>query len=355
MSDSTKDPLLDKKKGREILQLKAKEVSVVDRPAILREFLVVKRHNTEASMGAFEPETTAETSADEITKGMDELQNVEWFEVAAEKADLPADLKTAIQRVVQFLGKVVGGGYPSPKAAEKADVKKELPGDLKTAIQRVVQFLGKVAGGQYPYPKPTGMSKANKSEDEMTDEEKQKAKEAAEAKAKEDEEKKKADEEKAREEKAREEETKKSASEGLSIRITPEGGVEVTGQPVAKAGKSQFTGERTNELKAAVHKLITMLASVDKEAAKSIVDDLVKSVLPADLKWTAGTEATPAAAVRKSLDEALAPVLKQLGDLGTKVETIEKSRPAPKSETGDGDTRVEKRNDNAWDGLPLPR
>jgi flagellar motor protein MotB len=354
MTDSSKEPLLDKKKGREILQLKAKEVSVVDRPAILREFLVVKRQNTEDSMGAFEPETTADNSASEVMKGMEELPNIEWLEVAAEKADLPADLKTAIQRVVQFLGKVVGGDYPSPKEAGKANVKKELPADLKTAIQRVVQFLGKVAGGKYPYPKPTGMSKANKPEDEMTDEEKQKAKEAEEAKAKEEEEKKKA-KAKADEMKAAEEDTKKSASEGLSIRISPDGGVEVTGQPVAKAGKSQFTGERTSELKGAVQKLLTMLATVDQAAAKGLIEELVKSVLPADLKWTPGTEATPAAAVRKSVEEVLAPIAKQLGDLTTRFESIEKSRPAPKSETGDGDTKVEKRSDNAWDGLPLPR
>lgn len=50
-----KSPGLDKKEPREILDLNAREVSLVDRPAIVRTFLVVKRQ--EDTMGAFENET----------------------------------------------------------------------------------------------------------------------------------------------------------------------------------------------------------------------------------------------------------------------------------------------------------
>ncbi len=344
MSDETVDPQLDKKKGREILQLKAKEVSMVDRPAILREFLVIKRQTTEDNMGAFESEERTDTKIEDILKGLADDPNVEWLDIDAEKAALTDDTKKAFTGTTEFLAKVAAGTdeYPSPKSKDKSDVKKELPADLKSAIQRVIQFLGKVAGGKYPYPKPAAMSKQGKPEDEMDEEKKKKAKEEAERKAKEEADKK-------------EEEAKKSASEGLSVKITPDGGVEITGTPVSKAGKSQFTTDRTSELKGAVQKLLTMLATVDKDAAKGLIEELVKSVLPADLKWTPGTTATDAAAVRKQMEEVVAPVLKQLSDLGGKVETIEKSRPAPKSEQGDGDqTNVEKR-DSVWDGLPLPR
>jgi len=286
-------------------------------------------------MGAFESESggSANVEHEELLKGMQELQNVEWLEV--EKQDLPADLKSAIQRVVQFLGKVVGGGYPSPKSSEKKDVKKELPTDLKTAIQRVVQFLDKVAGGKYPFPVST------KKQDEEDEEEKRKAKV-------------KEEEEKAKKAKEPEDEEKNKSVSAPTITVHPDGRVEVSGQDVTK-GKSQFTAERTDDLKSSVHKLLSMLANVDKEAAKGVIDELTKTLLPADVKWTSGTVATPAS-VKKAVEDGIAsvvqPLTKRLDEIGGKVEEIAKARPAPQSSGGDGDpgTPVKK---NFWGGLPL--
>lgn len=155
--------------------------------------------------------------------------------------------------------------------------------------------------------------------------------------------------------KEEEEKKKPEASKGLSITLTPEGGVEISGQPIGKAGKQQFTGERVTALKSSVNQMLTMLAQVDVEAAKSVIESLVKSTLPADVKWTSGTTATPAS-VKKAIDDALAPVVQENVELKKRLEDIEKSRPAPKSEGGDGDTepgkKVEK-SDNPWKGLGL--
>lgn len=318
MSEPTQDTQLDKKKGREILKLKAKEVSMVDRPAILREFLVVKRQ-TEDNMGAFESENTqAEPQGDTLIEAMT------WKSYEDIDKALPIDLRNAIKAVSAFLGK--------SKSAEGAPTKE---------IERVMAFLGKVEGGKYPYPSAEGMTKAEKKPEEMTPEEQKKA---------EEEQKKKEAEEKAKQEAAQ------KNAEGFMIKITPDGGVEMSGQPVSKAGKAQFTTTRSNDLKDAVEKLLKMLAGVDVDATKGIIEELVKSTLPADLKWTSGTQAVPAS-VKKVLEEVVEPVNKRLEEIGTKVEAMEKSRPAPQSSGGDGDTHEEHVNkgQNTWDGLPLPR
>jgi hypothetical protein len=320
-SPSDNVPDLDKKKKREILELKVNELSMVDRPAILRDYLVVKRLEEEP-MGAF----------------ADEGQNAG---IEVEKA-LPAELKSAITSVVGFLNK--------NKSAEGA------PTD---DIARIVTFLGKVGEGKYPYPSPTGVAKGDKPEDQMTDDEKKKKEEAAKAAASKpedqmtDEEKAKAKAE-AEKKKAEEAKTKSQTQEGFNISISPTGEVVVSGQPVAK-GKSQFTDDRTGNLKDAVTKLIGMLAEVNKSAAQELVESLLKAQLPGEVKWAPGTKAEDAN-VKKQLETVLEPIAKSLEGLNTRLEQIEKQRPAPNSNTGDSTetTDVAKR-DNVWSGLPLPR
>lgn len=315
---------LDKKKPQEILELKVKELSTVDRPAILEEFLVLKRQQEE-NMGAFTADPDNVEIKDEV------VEKMKWVEVDVEKA-LPIDLRNALKAVIPWLKKNAG-----------------MDGAPKDEIMRVAAFLGKVEGGKYPEPA------AKAKEEEMDDEKKKKAEkqdvcpkcgaEMKDGACTKCDYKVAADNGK---------ETTKSASP-LGIVIHPDGKVEVTGQDVAK-GKAQFTTERTDAFKSSVGQLFTMLASVDKDAAKGIIEELTKTVLPADVKWTQGVTATPAA-VKKSVEEGLAsalePITKALSDLGAKVETIEKSRPAPQSDVGDGDKQEIKKSDNVWDGLPL--
>lgn len=320
---------LDKAKPRTILGLKVKELSMVDKPAILREFLVVKRQE-DNTMGAFDTDDAGQTATDPVIEGMN------WKEIDVEKA-LPIDLRNAIKAVVPWLKKSAG-----------------MEGAPKDEIGRVVAFLGKVEGGQYPEP----AAKAKKDEDMTDDEKKKKEEEEAAAKAKaEEEEKKKADaaasdDDKKKQDEEDKEEEKKKAATPLNLVIHPDGTTEMMGD-VTK-GASQFTTQRTEAIKSSVGQLLTLLAKVDADAAKALIDELTKSVLPANVKWTPGTTATPAS-VKKSVEEAIAPITKALEDLGVKVETIEKARPAPQSEEGDGDTTDAevKKNKGAWDGLPL--
>lgn len=311
------DELLDKADGREILDLKPKEVSMVDKPAILREFLIIKRQQ-EDNMGTFVPDAGTAT-IEELLKGLPEIDGVTWRDVAVEK-QIPIDLRNAIKAVIPWLKQSAGG-----------------EGAPKDEIGRVAMFLGKVAGGQYPEP-------AAKAKEEEDEEEKKKRK------AQEDEEEQKRQRKGTIDDpKEKDEEEKKKAKDKAKADDDDD---------VAKAleilkGKKGFTSERTADLTNSVKKLIGMLAQVDTEAAKGIIDDLAKGLLPADIKWTSGTTAVPAS-VKKELEEVIAPVAKAIGDLSQRVEAVEKTRPASKS--GDGDTTDKttvNKSDNPWEGLPL--
>jgi len=182
---------------RELLELEVREVSLVDRPAIKREFVIVKRLGD--TMGNFAPDSeeikhalqllkrlalehlepitaaikksqegatapTAEQLTDlygqtveslfmahsdlaGISKSlkdggaMDEAKEVEAVEKAVKKAGLPTDLKEAFGKVLPWLK---GAGA------------KFIPEADKDALQMVVAFLGKVGAGGYPYPSPQG-------------------------------------------------------------------------------------------------------------------------------------------------------------------------------------------------------
>jgi len=357
MSGSAESTELGKEKGQEILDLKVREMSLVDKPAILREFLVVKRQQEE-NMGAFEPEPQTDDSNVGSDVVVEKMNWQQFKEEEVEKA-LPIDLRNAIGKVMPWLKKQAG-----------------VEGAPKNEINRVVAFLGKVAGGKYPYPSPT--SKAKEGDGSMADEkEKEKAEDKKDETEKQDKCPKCGAEMKdgvctkcgykqaagaAKPEKEEEGEKKKGkgkveeaeTSKGLNITVSPDGQVQISGQPLAK-GQSQFTGERTTALKGSVAQLLNMLAQVDKEAAKSIIDELAKGALPADVKWTSGTTATPAS-VKKAIDEALAPVVQENTELKKRLEDIEKSRSAPKSEEGDGDKEPGekvKKSENVWSGLPL--
>lgn len=340
------DEHLDKKDTREILDLKAREISLVDRPAILRTFLVVKRQQ-EDNMGAFD--STDGRGADDV------VEKMEWRDYEDVEKALPADLRSAITsslafmkkagkaegapadelgRVAAFLSKVASGKFPYPgKEESDAEKAKKKPGDADSTCAKCGTVM---KDGTCPKCGGTAMAKAKapKKEEDMTEEELAAA----------EEEKKK----------AKGKGVAKS-EDGFALTISPEGEIEISGQPIAK-GRKAFTDERTKAFGDMVKSMMSILADVDPVVAKAIISELAKGALPGDVKWTSGT--TPvAASVTKELSDlvkaALEPVAKSVAEIGSKVEEITKARPAPKSGEGDTTDVTKGNNKNFWGGLPL--
>lgn len=344
MSDSSTDyeGKLDKQDAREILDLKVREVSLVDRPAIQRQFLVVKRQ--EDDMGAFDKDDT-------VTDAV--VEKMEWREYDDVEKALPKELQDAIIEVVAWMKRATPSGLS------------------KESASRVAAFLGKVAGGKYPYPSPAAKADKDNDKDKDMDKDKDKDKDITQKQGETcpkcgaelvDEEcpkcgwSKKAgamggkdktpQDGKKPPEDGKEKDTKKS------IELLEDGTMLVNGVRIVKGGK-QFTTERTAAIAAMAKQAMDMLAEIDVEQAKSLIEDLAKGRLPADLKWTSGTTATDAS-VKKMFEEILTPIAESVQSISKRVEDIEKSRPAPKS-SGDDDTtdKTVQKDDNFWGGLPL--
>jgi hypothetical protein len=318
---------LDKEDAREILALDVKEVSLVDRPAIQRKFLVVKRQ--EDNMGAFDSESGNATENTVIEK----MEWQDYSDEIVEKA-LPTDLRNAIGEVVSWMKKANAPGMP------------------KEAASLVTAFLGKVASGKYP--SPAQKSKAD-TDDKGNDSANKQEKcpkcgammeadtcpscgytaKAADAKDK--------DKDKDKKEPNKEPKTK--------FELLDDGTVLVDGVRVAKGGK-QFTAERTSTIASMAKQALEMLADIDEATAKSIMEELAKGRLPANLKWTSGTRAMDAT-VKKALEDVVGPINETLTKINERVENIEKSRPAPQSDDGDTTDDVTKKNEGFWSGLPL--
>jgi len=117
----------DKKGANEILELFVNEVSVVDRPANLRDFIVIKR-NKEVPMG------TGFVQDPEV-KPSELIEKLAWSDL--EKAALPDDLKKMIDSAVAWMKKNA--------SAEGAP---------KDEILAAAALLSKVASGKFPGAAP---------------------------------------------------------------------------------------------------------------------------------------------------------------------------------------------------------
>jgi len=280
MADNGKPNGIDRKKPREILELTAREVSLVDRPAIRRTFLVTKRQ--EQTMGAFDN--------NENQENLEKANSGETKTEEAEKAN-------------------------SDETKEDTEKAKAVPPTTPEKCPK----CGAVMGADGVCPKCGYKSKACGTP-----------------------------------------KVKKSLEYN-----TETGEIEIDGEPVEKGTKG-FTGKRTEALGAAVKSLMGILSEVQPEVAKSIISDLVKQQLPADLKWTSGTVARSVGVTKSKEDSsdlvkigeliksALEPVVKKVEDLGTQVSDISKMRTAPQSAEGATDTvKKSEEKKSFWSGLPL--
>ena len=332
---------------------------MVDDPANLREFLVVKR--LEDNMGAFELDSGS---------GVDPSQIGLAIEPATDSID--ADLAA----VTEYLTKA--------KASDEEGVTKAVPADLKAAIMRVMQFLGKVAGDKYP--QPTSKATGEENEETMKARHKQEVDEAAKRKAAgaqgEDEEtmkarhkqeadevtkrkaaadKAEAEKQKAAADKAAAEKTQgvtKAAAGGDTppvphVQIFEDGRVVVAGQPVNKA--RAFTAGRTKQIAQVTSALMTLLKDVDQDELNKLLgtnapEQPAKSSTPATQGVAKSADGAQDAA-KPADGEGIDQVITLLKGLGDRVEAIEKARTPSTSVEGDGQTQQVQKSQKFWDGV----
>lgn len=357
--DDDSERLDKKKKGREILKLRTKELSLVDRPAVLETFLMVKRLEQEEAMGAFD--------SDQDDAGAVEV-GYQWIDIDLEKR-LGSDLLGALKPATEFLESVEKG----EREYAEHDVFKAVTPELKTAISRVVAFLGKIAAGKYPYPKPAGKA----------DEEEEKTQKALGDVADwtETEEVSKAipdDLKKAiadvvsflRKVSAGGEmsEKKTQKSQGTDSRPaqqqdTPDiGEVDVEKQVETYLtdllkGK-RFTDARKEGIATMAKQALALLSEVDPESVRKIITEKVQA-LKGEIKWPSGDddEKKPED-MKKNLEEIVGKALEgfteEIKKMNSRVEDIEKTRnPSQSGDSDATDTTVTK-NESIWDGLGLP-
>lgn len=135
----------DTTQPRRIVELDVDEVSNVDNPANLREWLVTKNQR--------ENQMDEAQLAEQAVEKMLAAAGFDFVE-----KQMPPDLKAAMKLVLPWL----------QKSAAQADE------PLKAAIMQVRAFLTKIEAGRYPSPTPQQSSKAKA---DMSDEEKKKAEE----------------------------------------------------------------------------------------------------------------------------------------------------------------------------------
>ncbi len=302
----------DGKKKRRIVDLDVEEVSLVDRPAIRRKFVIIKR--LEDEMGAFEMDP-------EVVEKNDTGTVMDWLQKAAKGDDAP---KEAIAKVIELLD-AVEKAEPEKKPEEE-DKEKVLPADLKEAITavsawmkkmskgpgapteaigRVATFLGKVAGGKYPSPESAGKVEPKEEEDKNK---------SPTAKVEDD-----------------------------NLVVVKADGTMVINAAVTK-GRKVFTTERTNAMKEVMIQLASVLGEADGEALKAVLTAI--KALPEGKVPDSAVRPVPTA---KSESDGV--VVKALEDIQKRLDDIEKTR-AP-SKGGDpevSDEPVEKKEAGFWGG-----
>lgn len=293
---------------RRILDVDVNEVSLVDRAANLRRFLVVKRNDEEdKKMGAFKSDEAVEKA-----KKPDEEEEMKAKAKAAEEEEeekkKAADEKAKAEAEEEEKKKAM-----NPSAI--AGMLRGLKGAPKE-VKAVIDWLDS--------------KKAEKQDEEEEDYPSPKAK------AK----------------------TKKSVDEGdlPAVQVMQDGSVIVSGQPVHKGKK--FTASRTSAIKDVTMTLLKLIGEVDPDTMKSIEEALKE--LPKDPKWNQGVKATGTGDSVKlgkqeeEEDEEKAALKKEVADLKKRLEKIEEERPVSKSIDEEGGTekkKVEKSDGVSWKGI----
>lgn len=341
--------------ARRLSDLKVNEVSVVDRPAIRRQFLILKRHLEEGMFDDLSNAGAGVTKAESDRFLTEVVKSLEAYGFAFESIDLekqfPTDLVTSFKAVVPWMKRMAG----------QAD------GDVRAAIMRVASFLSNVGDGQLPVPE----KRKAKPEGDMTDKSKDKDKdkqallEEEEMKGKQ-----KADEEEdemamstgakgkgkkalpfsGEEEEMKDKKKQKSLSldEDTStiIKVDDDGELHIISK-----GRKKFTQERAAALSEATAKMLSLLKETDEEAYKATLEMVAEKELPKDTKVPSMVRPTGVGGVPavKSEEEAPAWAI----DLQKRLDSIEKAR-APSTSVdaaGDTDSKEKQVQKGFWNGV----
>lgn len=301
---------LKEKEVRRILDVDVREVSLVDRAANLRQFLVVKR--LEEDMGAFTSNERSGVMA-ELEKGKkmtkEEEEELKRKKEEEEKAGKPAKKEEEEEKAgkPKMKDEEEKAGKPPMDEEEEADAEKKkkamnpaaVAGMLeglkgkglpKSALDEVITWLKEQKAGapcatpEDKYPSPQGKKK------------------------------------------------------NLSVSVLEDGSVVVEGEQINKSRK--FTEARTSTVKEVVTQLVNLLNEVDEDAAKALVASFKE--LPCG---KAPESYNPAVGTTKALEQEVAQLTKRLED-------IEKARQPSKSVSGEGGTdRQTNVKKCLWDGV----
>jgi hypothetical protein len=278
------------KNAKRLQNLDVREVSMVDKPAILREFLVIKRRQQEDSMGAFANSTDPSVIGLTIEKASAPSGDAE----DTNKATLTEE---EAKKVADFIKKAAA--EPGSDEALKK-VAAMLDGEVKKKEDEEATKAKKAAGGE--------------------DEDTAKAKKAADGE----------DEDTAKRKQMDDEEGVKKSADPI-LQLNADGSVLMAGNIVQKA--KGFTQNRTEQLRAAASALMGLMKDVDEDAMKSIVSDFAKGEFPTGAKVDSQVRPT---GVMKSDDSD--PRDAQIAELTKRLEAIEKTRGPSKSVEGEGGT-----------------
>lgn len=294
-------PEQEGKQPRRILDVDVNEVSLVDRAANLRRFLVIKRREEEEVMGAFKTDDVEKKKQmEEEEEKKKAKEEEEAKEKAKAKEEEEAKEKAKAKEEEEAKEKAM-----NPKAI--AGMLRGLKGAPKEAVSQVVDWLEAQKAAkqeeedEYPSPK----AKAKKSVDGDVE---------------------------------------------PAVQMFDDGTIVVKGQPVYKGKK--FTASRTNAIKDVTMTLLKLIGEVDPETMKSIEEAL--KALPRDPKWTPAIQATGTSGAKKAAEEEedkeKKDLKKQVAELTKRLESIEETRKASTALEGD-DTDKKDVKKGLWDGV----
>jgi hypothetical protein len=292
-------------KTRRILDVDVREVSLVDRAANLRQFLVLKRLSEE-DMGAFIDEERSES----VTKAKKEVEAKEEEAKEEEaKEEEAKEEKDAKKDGAPAAADQKKAGKPKKKEDDAAD-EEEAPEDEEAEVACESKKKGMNPGaiaGMLNGLKGKGLpSKAVEEVVAWLESQKKSGAPAPEG----------AESAPA---------SKKGMKKNLAVAIMEDGSIIVEGEEISKARK--FTESRTGTVKEVVTQLLNLLHDVDADAAKAVVgsfSQLPLGSVPASEVKPQGTEGK----VSKQLEDENAELKKRL-------EVLEKSRADSKGLPGD--------------------
>jgi hypothetical protein len=291
-------------KVRRIVDLDVKEVSLVDRPAIRRTFLVIKREEEEP-MGAFAPEKdeirkTAETEDEEkkkAGKGKDESACKDEDEEETEKKKaVPPEDEEEKKKAKPDEEEEMTKGAMNPKAL--AGMISSIKGAPKDAVDKLVAFLeskSKAAPAEDEYPSP------------------------------------------------------KTKSENLVV-VKADGSVEINAE-VTK-GRKMLTQQRSNMIKDTIISLARVLQEADEETSKAMIEEM--KALPSNSSISSAVQPVGPKGKTKAEKEEEDEVEKLKGEvtkLTKRLEEIEGTRQVSKSASEEGTDEKKAVQKSLWSGV----